>query len=125
LAKSIEQRMEDFVAAFGDVPEAAQKLRDYEARQHDVIWIQRLLGDGIVCDYVIGYQLDDEWWTFCFDRKESTSDGEEETWVVERYDSLGASSRECFAYSCPLGLWTREPSVIRAPLSAAWTTKFR
>jgi hypothetical protein len=117
--------MEDFVAAFGDLPEAARKLQDYEARQHGVIWIQRLLGSGVVCDYVIGYQLGEEWWTFCFDRKELTIDGEEEMWVVERYDSGGSSSKGCFAYSCALGLWTREPSVIRAPTSTAWATKFR
>lgn len=107
---TIEQRMEHFVTTFGDVPAGAHKLLDYEARTHSDMWIQRLLGEGIVCHYVIGYQLEDRWWTFCFDRQdEVTREGEEEHWVIEGYDSLGQSWRATFVYDIALALWRRGP----------------
>jgi hypothetical protein len=101
--------MEDFVAAFGDLPDCACKLPDYEARYHRDIWVQRLLGEGIACDYVIGYQLGGRWWTFCFDRREALSSGDEELWVIEAYDSDGGSWRGCFQYCAESRLWRRGP----------------
>src|SRR5262245_31060144 len=105
---TVEQRMESFVTSFGDVPATARKLQDYDARNHRDMWVQRLLGEGIVCHYVIGYTVEDQWWTFCFDRNDEASiEGEEERWIVESYDSLGGSWRHSFTYDVSLGLWRR------------------
>lgn len=111
--------MEDFVAVFGELPDGACKLRDYDARYHSDTWIQRLLGEGIVCDYVVGYQLEDKWWTFCFDRREEVSADDEEVWVVEGYDSAGGSSRESYLYCPALGWWRR---LVRAEGNAQGST---
>jgi hypothetical protein len=124
--KTIEQRMDDFVACFGGVPRGARKLADYEARQHHDIWIQRLVGEGLACHYVVAYYLDDKWWTFCFDRKDEAADeGEEELWVIEAYDSRGASWRDSFLYSPSLVRWRRGPaeflSVGPNPGKRTWT----
>jgi hypothetical protein len=108
VAKTIEERMEDFVARFGDVPRGAHKLEDYQAKHHQDIWIQRLIGEGIACHYVIGYQLDDGWWTFCFDRRDESPDSsDDEFWVVEAYDSDGGSWCQGFLYSAVSAQWTR------------------
>jgi hypothetical protein len=125
-SRTIEQRMQDLVVAFGDVPRGARKLEDYEARQHQDIWIQRLVGDGKTCHYVIGYQLDDKWWTFCFDRREDVPvDSESELWVVEAYDSDGGSWRRNFQYIPTLEMWKRastEPLPEGTPPGrSAWT----
>jgi hypothetical protein len=110
-SRTIEQRMQDLVVTFGDVPPGARKLEDYEARQHQDIWIQRLVGEGITCNYVVGYQLNDRWWTFCFDRREDApEDRNSELWVVEAYDSDGGSWRRTFQYSPTLEKWTRAPT---------------
>ena len=106
----IEQRMEEFVAVFGELPEGACKLQDYEARYHSNIWIQRLLGEGLACNYVIGYHLDGKWWTFCFDRREASNGGDEEVWVIEGYDSVGRSWRESYLYCAPTARWRRAPA---------------
>lgn len=108
-SRAIEQRMEDFVTVFGDVPRSARKLEDYEARHHSDTWIQRLLGKGLACHYVIGYQLADTWWTFCFDRRDTSNAGDEEVWVVEAYDSAGTSWRGNFLYRPSLAQWRRGP----------------
>jgi hypothetical protein len=111
LPKTVEQRMEDFVACFGGVPRGARKLEDYEAKQHANIWIQRLVGEGVICNYVIGYHLDERWWTFCFDRREDAPvESEDELWIVEAYDSRGGSWRDGFLYSPGPGTWRRAPA---------------
>ena len=99
--------MEDFVAVFGNVLRGARKLADYDARHHSDIWIQRLLGEGIACDYVIGYQLDEKWWTFCFERRQGSYGADDEAWAVEAYDSNGGSWRGNFLYSPTLARWRR------------------
>jgi hypothetical protein len=125
--KTIEQRTEEFVAVFGGVPRGARKLEDYEAKQHQDIWIQRLVGEGVCCHYVVGYQLDDEWWTFCFDRRDddAADDSEEEVWVVEAYNSAGGSWRDAFLYSPFSGQWRRGPAELpaagRDPGKRTWT----
>jgi hypothetical protein len=95
--KSIDQRLERIVAQFGELPRTACKLEDYEARDHCNPWIQRLLGEGIVCHYVLVYQLEEKWWTFCFDRRDRNDAGAE-TWSVEAYSSDGLSWRKAFLY---------------------------
>ena len=111
--------MEDFVAVFGALPEGARKLQDYEARYHSDIWIQRLLGEGVACNYVIGYQLGDRWWTYCFDRREASNGSDEEAWVIEAYDSAGRSSRERYLYCPALARWRRAPAEEQLPGSQA------
>jgi hypothetical protein len=113
IPKTIQQRMEDLVACFGGVPRGARKLEDYEARQHHDIWIQRMVGEGLACHYVVAYHLDHEWWTFCFDRRdESEHEGEDELWVVEGYDSSGRSWRDGFLYRAASGKWRRAPAAL-------------
>jgi hypothetical protein len=103
--------MTEFVACFGGLPRGARKLEDYEAKQHEDIWVQRLIGEGVICHYVIGYHLDNRWWTFCFDRREEAMDDRDnELWVVEAYDSQGVSSRDAFLYSPSSGKWRRAPA---------------
>jgi hypothetical protein len=99
--KSIDQRLEGFVAQYGEVPRTARKLEDYEARDHHNPWIQRLLGEGIVGQYVLVYQLGEKWWTFCFDRRDRTAPSEE-TWTVEAYRSDGLSWQDTFLYKTAL-----------------------
>lgn len=111
--------MEDFVAVFGGVPHAARKLQDYDARLHSDTWIQRLLGEGISCHYVIGYQFEEHWWTFCFDRREESWEGSnEELWVVEAYDSFGESRRNSFLYEPQLLVWRPAPQEDLASIAA-------
>jgi hypothetical protein len=111
MAMTIEERMEEFVALFGDVPRDAHKLQDYEARHHQDTWVQRLVGEGIACHYVMGYQLDDIWWTFCFDHREGAPEAsDDEFWVVEAYDSDGGSWCQGFLYSPASMRWTRAPA---------------
>jgi hypothetical protein len=126
MAKTLEQRMEELVALYGDVPRGARRLQDYDAKHHQDIWVQRLLGEGIACHYVLGYQLGNKWWTFCFDRREEASNGaDEELWVVEAYGSDGKSWRRSFLYSHASMQWTRArgelvPGVLVAD-RGAWT----
>src|SRR4051812_39046877 len=111
MLKTVEERMEEFVALFGDVPRDARKLEDYEAKQHQDIWVQRLIGEGIACHYVIGYQLSDSWWTFCFDRRDEVPNaGDDEFWVIEAYDSEGGSWCRGFLYSPASMQWMRAPA---------------
>jgi hypothetical protein len=124
MAKTIEERMEEFVALFGDVPRDAHKLEDYEAKHHQDTWVQRLVGEGIACHYVIGYQLGDRWWTFCFDHRDEAPElGDHEFWVVEAYDSDGGSSCQGFLYSPVSMRWTRAPAelltMVRRPYRGA------
>lgn len=97
---TVDSRMQSFVESSGVVPFDAGLLRDDEARHHGAPWIQRLLGKGIACDYVIGYVRDKSWWTFCFERRaslESPCDGPE-IWKVEAYDSIGRGWSDLFQY---------------------------
>jgi hypothetical protein len=104
--KTIDGRMESFVASCGVVPAEAHRLEDFDARRHAATWIQRLIGTGIACHQVIGYALGNSWWTFCFDRHtELEPDDETEVWRVEAYDSIGRGWRDTFVYSLDTGQW--------------------
>jgi hypothetical protein len=106
--RTIDGRMESFVASCGVVPAEAHRLEDFEARRHAATWIQRLIGTGIACHQVIGYALGQSWWTFCFDRHaELETDEENEVWRVEAYDSIGRGWRDTFTYSLDTGQWRR------------------
>jgi hypothetical protein len=104
---SIDTRMESFVASCGLVPAEARRLRDDEARAHGAPWIQRLLGKGIACEYVVGYATDTSWWTFCFERRpasETPGQGAE-VWRVESYDSAGRGWSDVFKYWVEIDQW--------------------
>ena len=113
--KTIDDRMESFVASCGVVPADAHRLEDFEARRHAATWIQRLIGAGISCHQVIGYALGNGWWTFCFDRHaELEPDAETEIWRVEAYDSIGRGWRDTFTYSIPTEQWRLHVPASRA-----------
>lgn len=107
LAKTIDSRMESFVASCGTIPPDALRLQDFDARRHAATWIRRLLGKGIACHYVIGYALGNSWWTFCFDRQPEleTHGSDIEVWRVEAYDSGGRGWSDTFQYSGETGQW--------------------
>lgn len=115
--KSIDQRLTDFVIQFGGIPPAARKLEDYQARDHSSPWIQRLLGEGVACHYVMVYQLGEEWWTFCFDRREYLERGEEECWIIEAYSFDGTSWRETALYDAAHGEWQHPLPLLYGPAS--------
>jgi hypothetical protein len=108
--------METFVALFGGLPHEARRLHDFESQEHSACWIRRLVGKGIAGNYVIAYVHDDEWWTFCFDRQtsEEYAHEEDEVWLVEVYESSGASRSEIFHYVPDVGRWYRPHGLIEA-----------
>lgn len=112
--KTVDHRMESFVEIFGGLPRGAQRLQDFECREHVAGWIRRLLGKGIAGNYVIAYVHGDEWWTFCFDRQTSRIEDvpdTDEAWLIEAYDSSGQSWSEHFHYVPDSGRWYRpQPS---------------
>jgi hypothetical protein len=112
IQKSIEVRLHEFVAAFGDVPPQARRLEDHQAKLHRDLWVQRLVGEGIACHHVVCYHFEIHWWTFCFDhRDQPKSDGLDdlqEHWIVEAYDSRGGSWRASFLYDLTSGWWQRD-----------------
>ena len=110
--RTIDHRMETFVALFGGLPREARRLQDFECQEHSAGWIRRLLGKGIAGNYVIAYVHGDEWSTFCFDRQttEEYAHEEDEVWLVEAYDSSGASSSQIFHYVPDAGRWYRPRS---------------
>jgi hypothetical protein len=107
--RTMDHRMETFVALFGGLPHEARRLQDFECREHSACWIRRLLGKGIAGNYVIAYVHGDDWCTLCFDRQttEEYAHEEDEVWLIERYDSSGASSSEIFHYVPDAGRWYR------------------
>jgi hypothetical protein len=123
LFRTVDHRMESFVALFGRLPAGAQRLQDFECREHVASWLRRLLGKGIAGNYVIAYVRGDEWWTFCFDRQTSPADlpDTDEPWLIEAYDSSGQSWSDIFHYVSDSGRWYRpRPSerLDRRPTSA-------
>lgn len=110
IVNTIDHRMESFIARFGEIPPEAQRLTDAEARQHGASWVQRVLGKGLACAYVSGYAVEDDWWTFCFerDRAPGPGRGNAEVWTVEGYDSRGGGWRERFHYWPDIDLWQRD-----------------
>jgi len=119
--RTIDHRMESFAALFGGLPHEGRRLQDFECQRHSAGWIRRLIGKGIAGNYVIAYVHGDEWWTFCFDRQTTGeyAHEEDEVWLVEAYDSSGASSSEIFHYVPDAGRWYRP----RRSSSAAADTK--
>jgi hypothetical protein len=114
---TMDYRMESFVAALGELPLAARRLDDSEARHHTATWIRRLLGKGIAGQYVIAYQHGKRWWTFCFEREcDSTLEtGTDELWTVEAYDSMRGSWCETFRFNPHTSEWERQARVMHAP----------
>jgi hypothetical protein len=85
--------MHSFVTWHGGVPAEAQRLEDFEAREHAAIWVRRILGKGIVQGYAAGYQLGECWWTLIFERTSRYTPYPEgaERWHLEAYDHNGRS----------------------------------
>jgi hypothetical protein len=114
---TVDRRMESFVTAFGSVPPEARRLDDAEARDHWATWIRRLLGKGIAGQYVIAYQHEERWWTFCFERELEPllSTEDDEVWTVEAYDSTGQSWCHTFRFDPHFSVWERLPDPVRLP----------
>ena len=104
---TIDARMESFVASCGVIPVGARRLLDDDARAHAAPWIQRLIGKGIACEYVVGYALGASWWTLCFDRRSHLdAEGEgSEVWRIEAYDSIGRGWTDTFKYWREFDWW--------------------
>src|ERR1041384_1448343 len=107
--RTIDHRMETFVALFGGLPHGARRLQDFECQEHSACWIRRLIGKGIAGNYVIAYVHGDEWWTFCFDRQATEEYAQEEVEVglVVGFVFSGASSREFLPCVPDAGWWFR------------------
>lgn len=105
---SIDDRLQSFVAWRGEVPPAARRLEDFEARPHGATWVQRYVGKGIAGAYVIGFQHGEAWWTYFFDHisDDDTPQGAER-WRIESYDSQCHSWKEHFFFWPLQGRWTR------------------
>jgi hypothetical protein len=95
---TVDQRMQAFVTWYGEVPLEAKRLEDFEARRHAHEWVRRTLGKGIAAMYVVGYQLNERWWTLFFDRIEGWAPEGAETWCIEAYNSAGKSWIEEYYY---------------------------
>ena len=90
---SIDALIQSFIAWHGEVPSEASRIDDAAAREHAASWIRRIIGDGVVHSYVIGYQMGERWWTLFF---ESTTNyqpypGGAQRWHIEAYDYNGRS----------------------------------
>jgi hypothetical protein len=100
--------MESFIAWHGEVPPEAKRLREFEARDHGATWIRRLVGKGVACSYVIGYELGNQWWTFVFERADRTEyeipEGAER-WSVEAYKHDSSSWTKNYFYWPADGRW--------------------
>ncbi len=105
---TVDERMQRFVSQLGNLPLGARRLHDFEARQHGAQWVQRLVGKGVACSYVIGYQHADCWWTWFFDRRSADSSPAHcEVWVVESYESTGLGSSHTYCFIPHSGSWKR------------------
>ena len=108
LTHTIDDRMQRFITQFGNLPSGARPLHDFDARQHGAKWVQRLLGKGVACSYVIGYQHADRWWTWFFERRSANSNAAHcEVWIVESYDSSGGGSSHAYCFLPRSGFWKR------------------
>lgn len=96
---SIDERMQSFVEWHGQIPREARRLEDYEARSHADTWLRHHLGRGIIQCYVIGFQLEQRWWTLFFDRTFRNTDDGSEHWWIEAYDYSGESWSRGYCYS--------------------------
>jgi hypothetical protein len=90
--------MQSFVEWYGEIPQEARRLGDHEARNHATPWLRHHLGRGIVAGYVIGYRLDERWWTFFFERASGAQADAAEQWWVEAYDCNGKSWSRNYYY---------------------------
>jgi len=88
---SIDHRMDSFVAWRGEVPSAAKRLEDFEARKHAATWIRHNIGKGVAGAYVIGYALEARWWSYFFERVETCAPIGAEVWNIEAYNHEGKS----------------------------------
>jgi hypothetical protein len=95
---SIDHRMQSFVTWRGEVPSAAKRLEDFDARQHAATWIRHNIGKGVAGAYVVGYALEAMWWSYFFERVESCAPEGAEVWNVEAYNHEGKSWLSRFHY---------------------------
>ena len=102
---SIDQRMQSFVAWHAQIPPEAKRLEDYEAKGHAAPWLRHHLGRGIVHSYVIGFQLEDRWWTLFFERASDAGMDGSERWWIEAYDHNGKSWSDLYYYLPTQRLW--------------------
>jgi hypothetical protein len=89
--------MRSFVAWHGQVPTTAARLEDFAARAHMAPWLRRTIGQGVAASYVIGFELQQRWWTFFFDREAQCADAPE-SWCIEAYAHDGKSWKQRFLY---------------------------
>ncbi len=86
---SIDHRMQSFVAWRGEVPSAAERLEDFDARKHAATWIRHNIGKGVAGVYVIGYALEVRWWSYFFERVDRCAPDGAEVWSIEAYNHEG------------------------------------
>jgi len=105
---SIDARMQSFVAWHGQVPPEARYVEDHEAQGHAAAWLRRHLGGrGIVHSHVIGYVVEERWWTLFFQRTLTTAIDDAEQWWIESYDDTGKHWSSYYYYYVSEGRWSR------------------
>ena len=62
-------------------------------------WLRHHLGRGIVHSYVIGFQLEQRWWTLFFERAVSVAEDGSEHWWIEAYAHNGKTWSGNYSYS--------------------------
>lgn len=96
---SVDERMLRFVEWHGEIPREARRIEDHEAKTHATPWLRHHLWRGIVKGYVIGFQLEERWWTLIFERDvNSRADGSEQWWI-EAYENNGKSWSRQYCYT--------------------------
>jgi hypothetical protein len=111
---SIDQRMQSFVAWRGEVPSAAERLEDFDARKHAATWIRHNIGKGVAGAYVIGYALEARWWSYFFERVEACAPDGAEVWSIEAYNHEGKSWLDRFHYWPGVTRWCYEMPLVHA-----------
>ncbi len=97
--------MRSFVKWYGEVPDEARRIEEFEANEHAAPWIRRNVGLGIAYAYVIGFQADTRWWTLFFDRIEEAGGEDLELWKIESYSNAAPSWVAQFRYRPRSGQW--------------------
>jgi hypothetical protein len=106
---TIDQRMQSFVEWRGEVPLAAKRLEDFDARQHAATWIRHNIGRGVAGAYVIGYALEARWWSYFFERVETCAPEGAEVWSIESYNHEGKSWLSRFYHWPDFSRWRHVP----------------
>jgi hypothetical protein len=100
--------MRSFVAWHGQVPSTATRLEEFAARAHTTPWLRRTIGQGIAGSHVIGFELQNRWWTFFFEREAQSADDAPESWRIEAYAHDGKSWKGRFLYWPVEDQWRHE-----------------